>query len=85
MAQTRMRAVLVKNGAGGVENLYIGETPKPSPAAGQVLVKVCRKPFIFSCLPCFLPLQIFARLSKESLMCHLHVPGGFRLTELHVF
>lgn len=45
MAQ--MRAVLVKNGAGGVENLYIGETPKPSPAAGQVVVKVCRNPFIF--------------------------------------
>lgn len=39
MAQ--MRAVLVKNGAGGVENLHIGEIPKPSPAAGQVLVKVC--------------------------------------------
>jgi len=38
MAQ--MRAVLVKNGAGGVENLYIGETPKPSLASGQVLVKI---------------------------------------------
>lgn len=45
MAQ--MRAVLVKNGAGGVENLYIGEAPKPNPAAGQVVVKVCRNPFIF--------------------------------------
>lgn len=80
MAQ--MRAVLVKNGAGGVENLHIGETPKPSPAAGQVLVKVYLS---ISCLPCFLPLQIFARLSEESLMCHLHVPGRFRLTELHIF
>lgn len=38
MAQ--MRAVLVKNGAGGVENLYIGETPKPTLSPGQVLVKV---------------------------------------------
>ena len=40
MAQ--MRAVLVKNGAGGVENLYIGETPKPTLSPGQVLVKVSK-------------------------------------------
>jgi NADPH:quinone reductase-like Zn-dependent oxidoreductase len=36
-----MRAVLVKGGAGGVENLFIGDAPKPAPTAGQVLVKVC--------------------------------------------
>jgi len=35
-----MRAVLVKDGKGPVQNLYIGETPKPKPGAGQVLVKI---------------------------------------------
>ncbi|KIJ42075.1 hypothetical protein M422DRAFT_75563 [Sphaerobolus stellatus SS14] len=35
-----MRAVLVKNGAGGIDSLYIGETEKPQPRAGEVLVKV---------------------------------------------
>lgn len=38
MAQ--MRAVLVKDGAGGSDSLFIGETEKPTPAAGEVLVKV---------------------------------------------
>jgi hypothetical protein len=38
---TSMRAVLIKDGKGPVENLYIGETPKPKPDAGQVLVKAC--------------------------------------------
>jgi NADPH:quinone reductase-like Zn-dependent oxidoreductase len=36
-----MRAVLIKDGKGPVENLYIGEAPKPKPSAGQVLVKAC--------------------------------------------
>ncbi|KIJ42034.1 hypothetical protein M422DRAFT_254725 [Sphaerobolus stellatus SS14] len=35
-----MRAVLVKNGACGIDSLYIGETEKPQPRAGKVLVKV---------------------------------------------
>lgn len=35
-----MRAVLIKGGNGSAENLYIGETPKPSPQPGQILVKV---------------------------------------------
>ena len=34
-----MRAVLVKDGAGPVENLYIGEAPKPTLGKGEVLVK----------------------------------------------
>ena len=36
-----MRAVLIKDGKGPAENLYIGEAPKPTPAAGEVLVQVC--------------------------------------------
>lgn len=36
-----MRAVLIKDGKGPIENLYIGEAPKPKPTPGQVLVKVC--------------------------------------------
>ena len=36
-----MRAVLIRDGQGPVENLYLGEAPKLSPGAGQVLVKVC--------------------------------------------
>ncbi|KAH7919471.1 quinone oxidoreductase putative [Leucogyrophana mollusca] len=40
MVQTRMRAVLIKDGKGPIENLYIGETEKPVPMAGQVLVEV---------------------------------------------
>ncbi|KAJ6602229.1 quinone oxidoreductase [Mycena sp. CBHHK59/15] len=35
-----MRAVLVKNGAGQVEDLYIGETDTPVPRANEVLVKI---------------------------------------------
>ncbi|CDO72169.1 hypothetical protein BN946_scf184970.g21 [Trametes cinnabarina] len=35
-----MRAILVKDGKGPVENLYLGETTKPTPGPGKVLVKV---------------------------------------------
>ena len=35
-----MRAVLIKDGKGGIENLYIGETPKPSAKGGEVVVHV---------------------------------------------
>ncbi|KII84164.1 hypothetical protein PLICRDRAFT_179839 [Plicaturopsis crispa FD-325 SS-3] len=35
-----MRAVLIKDGKGPIENLYIGETPKPVPGPGEVLVKI---------------------------------------------
>ncbi|TFK39084.1 hypothetical protein BDQ12DRAFT_650794 [Crucibulum laeve] len=35
-----MRAVLIKDGQGPVENLYIGEAPTPSPKADEVLVKI---------------------------------------------
>ncbi|EIW52389.1 quinone oxidoreductase [Trametes versicolor FP-101664 SS1] len=35
-----MRAVLVKDGKGPVDSLYIGEIEKPSPGPGKVLVKV---------------------------------------------
>ncbi|KAG1723075.1 quinone oxidoreductase putative [Suillus paluster] len=37
---SKMRAVLIKGGQGPVENLYIGETDKPIPTKGQVLVKI---------------------------------------------
>lgn len=36
-----MRAVLVKDGSGPAENLYIGEVPKPQITPKQILVKVC--------------------------------------------
>jgi putative PIG3 family NAD(P)H quinone oxidoreductase len=35
-----MRAVLIKDGKGPVENLYIGEAPKPTLGKGEVLVKI---------------------------------------------
>ena len=35
-----MRAVLIKDGKGPIENLYIGEIERPTPAHGEVLVKV---------------------------------------------
>ena len=35
-----MRAVIVKDGKGPVENLYIGEITKPTPHHSEVLVKV---------------------------------------------
>jgi len=35
-----MRGILVKNWAGGIESLFLGETPKPTPAKGEVLVKI---------------------------------------------
>lgn len=35
-----MRAVLIKNGKGPIENLYIGDIERPQPNEGQVLVKV---------------------------------------------
>jgi len=35
-----MRAVLIKDGKGPVESLYIGETSRPKPGDSQVLVKI---------------------------------------------
>lgn len=35
-----MRAVLVKDGKGSAENLYIGEIERPAPRRGEILVKV---------------------------------------------
>ncbi|KAH0586435.1 hypothetical protein H2248_007670 [Termitomyces sp. 'cryptogamus'] len=35
-----MRAILIKDGKGPVENLYLGEVPTPTPGPGQVLVKI---------------------------------------------
>ena len=35
-----MRAVLIKDGKGPIENLFVGETEKPVPKPGEVLVKV---------------------------------------------
>jgi NADPH:quinone reductase-like Zn-dependent oxidoreductase len=34
-----MRAVLIKNGAGPAEDMYIGEAETPVPLADEVLVK----------------------------------------------
>ena len=34
-----MRAVLIKDEKGPVENVYIGEAPKPTLGKGEVLVK----------------------------------------------
>ena len=39
-----MRAVLIKNGKGPIENLYVGDTERPLPKEGQVLVKVSAPP-----------------------------------------
>jgi len=35
-----MRAVLIKNGKGPIENLYVGDSERPQPSEGQVLVKI---------------------------------------------
>lgn len=35
-----MRAILIKDGTGPADNLYIGEEATPEPADGQVQVKV---------------------------------------------
>jgi len=35
-----MKAVLVKNGSGGINDLYIGETDKPTSSSGEVVVKI---------------------------------------------
>ncbi|KAG5651859.1 hypothetical protein H0H81_007200, partial [Sphagnurus paluster] len=35
-----MRAILIKDQKGPVENLYLGEAPTPSPSTGEVLVKI---------------------------------------------
>ena len=40
-----MQAVLIKDGKGPIENLYIGEAPKPILQKGQILVKAS-----FNCL-----------------------------------
>lgn len=47
---TQMRAVLVKNGAGNADALYIGEAERPKPGEGQVLVKVRTSPLLL--VPC---------------------------------
>ena len=43
-----MRAVLIKDGKGPVENLYIGEAPKPTPGQDEVLVKAGLSHFVES-------------------------------------
>ncbi|KAG8214685.1 chaperonin 10-like protein [Butyriboletus roseoflavus] len=35
-----MRAVLIKDGEGPIENLYIGDIERPLPGEGEVLVKI---------------------------------------------
>jgi NADPH:quinone reductase-like Zn-dependent oxidoreductase len=35
-----MRAVLIKDGKGKADALYIGEAPKPSAGPGQIVVKI---------------------------------------------
>ncbi len=35
-----MKAILIKDDKGPVDNLYLGEADKPSPGPGKVLVKV---------------------------------------------
>ena len=37
---SQMRTILVKGGAGGVDSLFLGQTAKPKPSVGEVLVKV---------------------------------------------
>ncbi|KZT28802.1 quinone oxidoreductase [Neolentinus lepideus HHB14362 ss-1] len=37
---SQMRAVLIKDEKGPIENLYLGDITKPSPGSGQVLVKI---------------------------------------------
>jgi len=39
-APSKMRAVLIKDGKGPVENLYLGEEATPEPEEGQVQVQV---------------------------------------------
>lgn len=39
-----MKAILVKDGKGPAENLYMGEEETPLPKEGQVQVKVSRSP-----------------------------------------
>jgi hypothetical protein len=40
-AMAKMRAILVKDGKGPLENLYIGETAMPTLKSHEVLVKAC--------------------------------------------
>ena len=40
LRMSTMRAVLIKDGKGPIENLYVGEIERPVPKEGQVLVKV---------------------------------------------
>jgi hypothetical protein len=43
-APSKMRAVLIKDGKGPVENLYLGEEATPEPEEGQVQVQVSSIP-----------------------------------------
>lgn len=40
MSRNTMRAIVVKDGKGPIENLIMGEIERPSPRQGEVLVKV---------------------------------------------
>jgi NADPH:quinone reductase-like Zn-dependent oxidoreductase len=48
-----MRAVLIKDGKGPIENLYIGEAPDPALRDGEVLVKVRTHPSLLSWSPLY--------------------------------
>lgn len=48
MTTTQMRAVLIKDKKGPVQNLYLGEAPKPQPGEGQLLVKVTHPSYPYS-------------------------------------
>lgn len=58
----QMRAVLIKDGKGPAENLYIGEAPKPIPKSGEVLVKVNGSSHLTILM---IPSLIYARRSKR--------------------
>lgn len=40
LGMSQMRAILVRDGAGPIEHLFLGETARPKPSAKDVLIKV---------------------------------------------
>ncbi len=61
---SRMKAILIKDGKGPLENLYIGETERPrATLPGQAVVKVC--PF----RSCLLPGHLISNPAGQIFWC----------------
>jgi hypothetical protein len=84
LGSTIMRAVLIKNGAGPIENMYIGETETPVPRADEVLVKARAYGFSSRCPAFSFYIELRSRRSVSIEWILYNGMGTIRLQRDHL-